>query len=209
MNNHYTEKYPNCIQIASGVMFNLLDPKPDMFAIQDIAQCLSRIPRWNGSTKQFISIAEHSILVSKYLPQELQLTGLMHDCAEAYIGDISNPLKRIINGKTIEYKEGILHERGTESIGNIYGLIEEIEANILFEASRAFGFQYPLPDLVNQIDTQICETERVLLMPSGDWDCGCDPIRNIFIHCWEPKEAYIQFMCRFHNLKKGFKNGQN
>lgn len=195
MTNHYNEKYPNCFQTASGIMFNLLDPKPEMFNIQDIAQCLSRIPHWNGSTKQFISVAEHSILVSKYLPQEYQFTGLMHDCAEAYIGDISRPLKKLLIDFADSFSE--------------LNSIEIIESNILFQASKVFGLEYPLPEIVKQVDTQICETERVLLMPPGDWNFGCDPIPDISIHCWEPREAYIQFMCRFYNLMKGYKNAKN
>lgn len=202
MTNHYNEKYPNCIQTASGIMFNLLDPKPGMFNIQDIAQCLSRIPHWNGATKQFISVAEHSILVSKYLPQELQLTGLMHDCAEAYIGDISRPLKEILGTPKIT-------PEGKPILTQYIRSLQTIENGILFEASKVFGFEYPLHDMVKQIDTQMCETERVLLMPSGDWDFGCDPIRDVTIHCWEPREAYIQFMCRFYNLMKGYKNAKN
>jgi hypothetical protein len=61
--------------------------------IEDIAHGLAYQCRFNGQTRKFFSVAEHSLIVSALLPPELKFAGLMHDMAEAYMGDRVKPLK--------------------------------------------------------------------------------------------------------------------
>lgn len=67
--------------------------------LADIAHALSNICRWGGHTRRFYSVAQHSILVANHLEPhgpEVMLWGLMHDAAEAYMGDMIGPLKRFL-----------------------------------------------------------------------------------------------------------------
>lgn len=88
------------VQTVSGIPFDLLDPKPDMVRVDDIAHALSRIVRFNGHTSgEPYSVAHHSMLVADLLaswgaPPAIVREGLLHDAAEAYYGDIVSPLKR-------------------------------------------------------------------------------------------------------------------
>lgn len=88
------------VQTVSGIPFDLLDPKPDMVRVEDIAHALSRIARFNGHThSEPYSVAHHSMLVADLLaswgaPPAIVREGLLHDAAEAYYGDIVSPLKR-------------------------------------------------------------------------------------------------------------------
>lgn len=84
------------IYTASGKMFNLANPEPSQIDINDIAHSLSMQCRFAGHTPRFYSVAEHSLLVSDLLPDELKLWGLLHDATEAYISDISSPVKNLI-----------------------------------------------------------------------------------------------------------------
>lgn len=68
----------------------------DDICIEDIAHALSNICRYNGHTKRFYSVAEHSCLVARLCPPELFLCGLMHDAPEAYIGDHIRPIKALM-----------------------------------------------------------------------------------------------------------------
>lgn len=79
----------------SGAVVDLTDPDPETLFIEDIALSLSNICRWGGHLEldQWYSVAEHSIHVSRELPSDLALEGLLHDASEAYIGDVIKPLK--------------------------------------------------------------------------------------------------------------------
>lgn len=94
----------------TGKQFWPLDPHPEDICIEDIAHALSNICRFNGHTKRFYSVAEHSLNVANYLSKvkdssiPLILHGLLHDAAEAYACDIPRPLKRYIQGyKNMEH----------------------------------------------------------------------------------------------------------
>jgi len=77
----------------TGKIFHPLSPEPEEICIEDIAHALSLLCRFNGQCREFYSVAEHSIRVSDMLPEDMRLAGLMHDAAEAYIGDLIHPIK--------------------------------------------------------------------------------------------------------------------
>jgi 5'-deoxynucleotidase YfbR-like HD superfamily hydrolase len=85
------------INTFSGVEFDLFNPKPHMVKIEDIARALAYNPHFNGHTPAFFSIAEHCMLVADLVPNYLgkrgKLVALLHDAAEAYVGDLISPLK--------------------------------------------------------------------------------------------------------------------
>ena len=89
-----------CINTISGKKFNLLEPSAEMIDIVDISKGLAYKPHFGGMSPRFFSVAEHSLLVRCLLKKEsdhalpvLELAALLHDAAEAYIGDMIKPLK--------------------------------------------------------------------------------------------------------------------
>jgi 5'-deoxynucleotidase YfbR-like HD superfamily hydrolase len=81
---------------ASGREIDLLEPDPARISLADIAHHLSQINRWNGASQRPISVAQHSLLVSRALERHgprLAMLGLLHDAHEAYMGDIATPVK--------------------------------------------------------------------------------------------------------------------
>lgn len=64
--------------------------------IEVIATSLSQINRWNGHTNAQYSVAQHSLLVASLVPDEFAFEALMHDAAEAYVGDCPKPLKKLL-----------------------------------------------------------------------------------------------------------------
>lgn len=90
----------------SGKHFDLLNPTPDMIRIDDIMLGLARIYRYLGQTRRPISVAEHCIHCAREartreLSQEIQLACLMHDAAEAYIGDLIGPIKSMLEPDSV------------------------------------------------------------------------------------------------------------
>lgn len=84
---------------SSGLPFWPADPLPDDIRIEDIAAHLARLCRFNGALRddvEIYSVAQHSVLVSYDVPAEYALEGLLHDAAEAYLGDRVKPLKMLM-----------------------------------------------------------------------------------------------------------------
>lgn len=96
---HPLRNLDGCINTVSGKKFNLIEPKPEMVEIIDIAKGLAFKPHFGGMTPHFFSIAMHSILVKElmiddgYYSERIILAALLHDASEAYTGDMIKPLK--------------------------------------------------------------------------------------------------------------------
>lgn len=101
---------PRPSEIWTGArLFDLDAPQAFLIdSITDIATTLSRVCRFGGrGLPRFYSVAEHLILCDqiardKGVPQVYRRTILMHDAAEAYIGDIVSPLKGMLRPADIE-----------------------------------------------------------------------------------------------------------
>jgi hypothetical protein len=74
-----------------------VNPNPDEIHIMDVAQGLSHVCRFAGQVKVFYSVAQHSVLVSKLLDDRTALWGLLHDASEAYLHDLTRPLKHAMD----------------------------------------------------------------------------------------------------------------
>lgn len=91
--------YAGTFRTYSGKTINILEPTPDMIELRDIAKGLGYNAHFSGQSPEFFSIAEHCLLteelVKKEYPKdyELRLIALLHDAAEAYIGDMIHPIK--------------------------------------------------------------------------------------------------------------------
>ena len=81
-----------------GNRFWPAEPRIDRIDIEDIAHGLAYQCRFNGQTSAFYSVAQHSIMVASILPPHLHKAALLHDAAEAYLGDIVKPLKHLLPG---------------------------------------------------------------------------------------------------------------
>ena len=84
----------NWILTQTGKRFDLFEPDADMIDPRDIAHSLAHLCRFNGHTREFYSVAQHSCLVADLVPTEHKLAALLHDATEAYIGDMVRPLKQ-------------------------------------------------------------------------------------------------------------------
>jgi uncharacterized protein len=171
------------LETASGLHYHFLDPQPDEIDITDIAFALSNKARFSGHT-QFYSVAEHSIAVAKRLPRRLQLAGLLHDAAEAYLGDVPSPLKACLPD---------------------YRKIEAINEAAIF---KKFDIELVCPFdifLVKQADLQALYNETSQLLPSGGvgWSMfeGFGMVYDdIYPQCLYPEDVFQRFMGMYCSL---------
>lgn len=85
--------------MPSGLAFDFENPQPEMVALSDIVHCLARTNRWGGNLAPFTySVAQHSVLTARACErQTARVHALLHDAAEAYIGDLPTPFKLWLN----------------------------------------------------------------------------------------------------------------
>lgn len=125
----------SCITTSSGKFFDILKPEEYEFDIEEIATALSNLCRYTGHVNRFYSVAEHSVLVSRIVPERLALAGLLHDASEAYLGDVSSPLKKLLpDYKTIE-------ERVQRAIASKFELGNDIDDPAVHEADKRMYWQ--------------------------------------------------------------------
>lgn len=133
-------------QSSSFIYFDSLED--NYYELSDISNALSKLCRFTGHTKNFYSVAQHSVMVSYNVPQEYALEGLLHDATEAYLGDVSSPLKALLP----DYKK--------------------IEKSLYASIAKQYNLPENISEEVKKADMVLLATERRDLMPHSDdkWD---------------------------------------
>ena len=179
------------IETYSGKKFHLLDPQPEEIDIYDIAHALSNQCRYTGHTRVFYSVAEHSYYVSRLVPSRYALEGLLHDASEAYLSDLSRPVKYLT------------------PIGKPY---LEVEERIMSTIAAKFGFDLPLPREVKDADNAMLLAEKRELMTALSWDddaaseeARANAIKTVAdfgVYGADPGYAERNFLARFREVER-------
>lgn len=118
------------------------------------------------------------MLVSKIVPQKDALAGLLHDAAEAFLGDVTRPLKQLLP----DYK----------------AIEQRVQAAVL----ARFGLD-GLPASVKEADLILLATEQRDLMPPHDdeWHIlqGVTPL-TLRIAPLDPSNAKEAFLDRYFEI---------
>jgi hypothetical protein len=164
--------------LMSGTEFDFLDPESSRFSIEDIAHGLAHTCRYSGQCRRFYSVAEHCLHVSELVSTH-PLAALLHDASEAFIGDVTRPLKQLLP----EYKR--------------------IEAKVEKAIFDRFGIPYPLPKEVKAADLRVLAAEQTQIMPKGTarWaiHAGVEPA-VIKVTYLSPEAAKASFLDRYKSL---------
>lgn len=131
------------IATFSGNRFWPLHPTAADIRIEDIAHALSNICRFTGHCREFYSVAEHSVHVSRVCDPKDALWGLLHDASEAYICDVARPIKPMLTN------------------------YRSIEHEIMLCVCERFGLDPIQPDSVTIADDRLLATEARDLLAGG------------------------------------------
>ncbi len=172
----------NRILTYSGRHLDFRNPDPAGIAIGDIAVALSRACRFSGQCRKTYSVAQHSVLVSLNVPAEHALEALLHDATEAWLGDVSTPLKALLP----EYVR--------------------IEKNLDRVVRRKFGLPEKMSGPVHRADRVLLATEKRDLMPEDpdEWPVlvGVSPLPGTILP-WTENSAREIFLERWARLTGG------
>jgi len=183
------------ISTWSGKQIHPLDPKPEEVCLEDIAHGLSRKCRYNGQS-HFYTVAEHCVHLADWClwgvsnPEErkfIALHALLHDAAEAYLPDVTSPIKVLFPD------------------------FEKHEDKLLAVIFEALGLPPICPagaKVIKDIDKRIILNERDRVLPNHNPDVKwpiehLKPLEHTTIFCWPPDEAYDNFMTVYQELTIG------
>lgn len=169
------------ISTYTGRRFYPLDPNPSDVCIEDIAHALAMICRFNGHVREFYSVAEHSVHVSRIVPPEYALAGLLHDASEAYIADVSSPLKK-----------------SDMFIG--YRLAECDLQDTIEEAMGLPPIETDTAEAVRRADRAMLALEARSLLPYDPWMDDLPTSADVTLGLWGPSEAKRRFLERYAEL---------
>lgn len=182
----------------TGRDFYPLDPNAADVELVDVAHGLAFTCRYGGHTKRYYSVAEHCVLVSEVVEcdarkagmppdfvKALALEALLHDSAEAYIGDMVRPLKH--QPQMAEFRRA--EERIEECVRERFGIVST-------EQSRKVIKIIDDRILVDEITALITGPERYL---QTDTLRDVEPI-GVMITGWSPELAQHRFIERYREL---------
>jgi hypothetical protein len=173
------------LQTVSGRWVNPFDPDPSQLDAGDIARALANQCRFGGHSRVFYSVAQHSVIVSQLVEErggdvEDVFAALMHDAAEAYLGDMPHPIKH------------------RSALGAAFKAAEDHLEQAIRERFRI------RPDVpaIKPADRALLATERRAFSgESWHWPelDGVEPL-DIELTAWSPDEAADTFARRYAEL---------
>lgn len=188
-----------CIMTYTGRTVNPLDVKLHDICIEDIAHSLACINRFNGHLSRPVSVAQHSVYVSR-LAEELYsseytevskmiaLQGLLHDGSEAYLGDMTKWLKNTDEMKSYRDAEDRCQDTIYAKFGCFLKMYKEVELAdrimVRFEGKLIPNFKIDHPNY-----PELTADELSLI---GKWSP------------WSWKQAEEAFLVRFGVLSASY-----
>lgn len=176
---------------SNGRKIYPFDPRPEEVDIEVIAHHLATNNRWNGATqhKTFrsritFSVAEHSVLVAKYLREvldrpDLELEGLLHDAPEHLFGDMIRPFKHY---------------------PAVHAIVKPLEDKAEKAIAERFNLLFPLPKEIKLADNAVCTAEfrQIVPHPADDPshmlldETPCAPYEIEMMDAFRAKEYFLQ-----------------
>lgn len=177
------------MQTSTGGRFVPGSPEMSPIWMTDIANGLALTVRYGGQGRvdRFYSVAEHCWHLSHYAERQRKapdvcMAVLLHDAAEAYLGDVPRPVKSLIGPEYMKMEDRLLG-RILREYGALQAYVEE----------HVF---------IRDIDTRIIRSEKEELFDYRlHWPVDdLEYLEGVSIICLEPRTAKLLFLERYSEL---------
>lgn len=153
--------------------FDFLNPRVEDVELSDIAFALSHINRYTGHVGPY-SVASHSLHVARIVETvlgraDLVLEALLHDAHEAYVGDVTAPLKRLLpEFQTIEARVDAVIREVFKLPRELSPLVQKADLMALHDEAMVFygknevadwHIPEPLSGLTLEVDNQFTRVD--------------------------------------------------
>ncbi len=158
----------------------------DSVCLEDVAHALSYQCRYNGHGHLFISTAEHSLNIANYIflkyegsvgkkkaqAKKLAAQALLHDAAEAYMGDMPGPLKKFCPD------------------------FDKLETQLMGDIFEKYGLPRKLYAEVKEADTRILLNEMATIFPKTHPKAELDvkPLEGVVVQCFAPPDIFPMYL---------------
>lgn len=198
-----TSRTGNWMLTASGRQYWPADPREEDVFVEDIAAQLAKLCRFTGACRDFYSVAEHAVHVSR-LAEELArkapggnwdatitniaYAGLHHDDPEAYLNDMNRPTKRgpgMDGYRALERLNWLVIAAKLDLPGELPAEVHLADNHMLFHEAAAL--MPPMPDHIKE-----------------SWGMGLpkpEVLRPEMIQCWDWRQARLEFLKRHEELR--------
>ena len=202
LNISIDSKADTWIETYTGKEVDPFDLKEEEVDIEDIAHALSMLCRFNGHCHSFYSVAEHSVRVCNHFTSlneryeqlpKVQMYALLHDAAEAYLGDFPSPIK---NGLPKEVKE--VEKKVSDTIFKAYGISDRmIEKSVVSFSGQNIKKDVKHSDLV----LLVTEARDLGLNPKENWAVNemVQPLDRRIVP-YSSQDAKRLFLDKFYDL---------
>ncbi len=190
------------MQTRSGRRFRFDDIESNHIEPSDVAWSLGHTCRFAGHCRRFYSVAEHTLLMVHLLNSDVGMfdveskfvvTGqiLVHDAHEAYVGDMTRPLKA--------------------HIGDAWRLIEEQVENHVRASLGVSGPRFDDWSTVSRLDAMLlaAEARELMTWPPERWDIpdfAADTRLTIGEPIGSPERMGMLWIDAYNEWRKGLAN---
>lgn len=184
------------MQSYTGRKIDVLNIAAADICVEDIAHALSMTCRFRGHVPQFYSVAQHSILCAQFCESSCptdRLWCLLHDAPEAYLADLSSPVKHGIRDQLK------------------CSVFDDVDKRIMAAVCERFGLPKDEPECVKRADVLLLATEWKFFFGDtsayAEWqhrpELGFHAVTPCCIAPMSWQDAEIQFMRAFRELACG------
>lgn len=164
------------------IMFDPINPDAARIDIRDIAHALSMLCRANGHFPAFYSVGQHCVncmreAEARGYSRRVQLACLLHDGSEAYLADVTRPVKKALP-RYLEIEEplqALIWEKflGQPLTAEEYSQVFEIDDAILYR------------EFAELMDVRLAPEEPELKSEPVLTFSGFEQSRQEFLRCFQ------------------------